>query len=244
MPNNLQPYYRWFIYLGVLAIGTTWYARAWAATANQGGVTTTEILRTAGIVAAIVAIVMLVVIEFILRERLSRSMYHWLMFFGLLALPGLALLGTTETVFQETKKVKSCQTCHVMEPFVQDMKDPNSASLAARHYKHNWISSKQCYQCHTTYGAHGTLASKRDGFRHWMHYVTGTWPRPIQYVGSYPNSNCTECHAGTPSFEAVASHDALSSELKADAVNCTDCHGPPHPTPSERNNVKSSAAHE
>lgn len=242
MPDRSLPR-RWIVYVAALALFGVWYAKAWAA-APQQGVTATELLRTAGIAAAVIAIIGLVVIEFVIRDRLSRATYHWLLFFGLLALPGLALLGTTETVFEETKTVASCQSCHVMDPFVEDLRDPDSPTLAARHYKHNWIEKNQCYECHTTYGAHGTLASKRDGFRHWLLYVTRTWPEPIEYAGSYPNSNCTTCHAGTPTFEAVASHEALRSELQSDEVTCTSCHGPPHPTPAERQQFMTSRTHE
>jgi len=237
MPDR-SVFRRWFLYGAILLLFWVWYAEAWAASSQQG-VTATDLLRTAGIVAAVTAIVGLVLIEFIFRSSLSRGTYHWLLFFGLLALPGLAMLGTTETVFQETKTVVSCQSCHVMDPFVNDLQNPKSPTLAARHYKNKWIEKNQCYQCHTTYGAHGTLASKRDGFRHWLLYVTKTWPEPIEYSGSYPNSNCTACHAGTPSFEAVESHDALERELRADEVSCTSCHGPPHPTPDERPEISS-----
>jgi len=231
-PAAPHPAWRWLLYVGVLLLITAWFSQAWAA--SERGATTTDLLRTAGIIAAVLSIIGLIAIEFFYRERLTRSMYHWTLFFGLLALPALAILGTTETVFEETKKVESCQTCHVMEPFVDDLRDEESATLAARHANQGWIPDTQCYQCHTTYGAHGTIEGKRDGFRHWFNYVTGNWPDPIQYVGAYPNVNCTDCHAGVRSFEQVPSHRALAVELAADEVSCTSCHGPSHPTPAER----------
>ncbi|MDA2913379.1 hypothetical protein MYX77_05385 [Acidobacteriia bacterium AH_259_A11_L15] len=143
-------------------------------------------------------------------------------------------MSTATTVFEETKTVGSCASCHVMDPFVNDMKNPTSASLAARHYRNKWIADHQCYSCHTTYGAHGTLAAKRDGFRHWLLYVTETWTEPIQYSGTYPNSNCLACHANTRKFAAVRSHGVLAPDLASDRVSCVTCHGPPHPVPSER----------
>lgn len=221
------------MYGGLIALFAVWYTQAWAATGQQG-VTAATLFRNAGFVAALLGIVVLVLVEFAYRDRLDRAAYHWALFVGLLALPGLALIGTTETVFEETKTVASCNTCHVMEPFVDDLRDPESATLAARHYQNKWIATHQCYQCHTTYGVHGTLAAKRDGFRHWLLYVTRTWPDPIEYAGSYPNENCTDCHAGTPAFEEVESHDALRNDLTTDRVSCATCHGPPHPTPTER----------
>jgi hypothetical protein len=78
------------------------------------------------------------------------------------------------------------------------------------------------------------MEGKRDGFRHWLHYVTNTYPDPIQFVGSYPNSNCLACHQGTSKWERVKSHQALAEELSTDRIACITCHGPPHPLPKER----------
>jgi nitrate/TMAO reductase-like tetraheme cytochrome c subunit len=198
------------------------------------GLSFPELMQWLGIFAAVTAIVLLVCVEFLFRDRLGRVNYYWLLLFGLFVLPFIALGGTISTVFEETKTVDSCASCHVMEPFVDDMKDSSSPTLAARHFKNRWIKSKQCYHCHSGYGVHGTLAAKRDGFRHWAMYVTRTYPDPLRFRGSYPNSNCLTCHANTPKFAAVKSHRALRSDLEADEVACITCHGPPHPTPKER----------
>lgn len=149
-------------------------------------------------------------------------------------------MGTTATVLETTKTVQSCNSCHVMNPFVNvnDLKDPESTTLAARHYKNKWIPKNQCYTCHITYGAHGTFEGKRDGFRHWLLYVTQTWEEPIQYSGTYPNSNCLSCHGGTLKFATVTSHRSLFDKLNNDEINCTDCHGPAHPLPGERTALK------
>jgi cytochrome c nitrite reductase small subunit len=195
---------------------------------------TAELMRTVGLGTGAVAFVYLILVEFVFRERFARTTYHWTMFVGLLLLPFVVILGTTTTVFEETKTVGSCNTCHIMEPFVDDMRDPQSATLAARHYRSGWIPDHQCYECHTTYGVHGTLEGKRDGFRHWLLYVTDTWEEPIEYKGSYPNINCLDCHAGTPRYVQVESHLALEQQLAIDEVSCAVCHGPPHPTPLER----------
>src|SRR5690606_19599355 len=122
----------------------------------------------AGLIGAILGIVWLLLVEFRLASRLSRAGYRWALLGGLLLLPSFVLVGASATVLEETKKVDSCRSCHVMHPFVDDLRDPNSATLAARHYKNGWIPADQCYQCHTTYGAHGTLEGKRDGLRHWV----------------------------------------------------------------------------
>lgn len=206
---------------------------AFAQAAAQG-ITIGEFFRMAAVGIAVLTLILLVLVEFVFRDRLPRSTYYLLLFVGLLAFPAFTVTGTTTTVFEETKSVESCSTCHIMEPFVEDMRDPVSASLAARHYRHQWIETDQCYGCHTTYGAHGTIAGKRDGFRHWLLYVTRTWEEPIRYAGSYPNQSCTSCHVGTPAFRGVPSHSALADDLRSDRVACSACHGPPHPVPGER----------
>lgn len=200
----------------------------------EKGLSAAEWMRGIGIAAALVGVIALILTEFIYRAQLQRGTYHWLLLFGLLFLPVVALMSTATALFEDTKAVESCASCHVMHPFVNDMKNPASSTLVARHYRNKWIPDQQCYTCHTTYGVHGTLAAKGDGFRHWLLYVTGTWKEPIQYKGSYPNANCLFCHAGTPKFDAVESHAAMATDLASHETSCIDCHGPPHPLPGER----------
>jgi len=202
--------------------------------AAERGFTAGEVMRWAGVVSIIIALIILFSIEFIYKDRVRPGNYRMLMIVSLFVLPLIIGLGTTVTVLETTKTVESCQTCHVMDPFVFEMEDPHGTSLAARHYKNQWIAENQCYQCHTTYGAQGDLEGKRDGFRHWFLFVTELWEEPITYAGSYPNQNCTACHSGTRRFLEVDSHVALADRMRADEVSCTSCHGPAHPVPKER----------
>lgn len=204
------------------------------ATPAQRGVSVGELMRWAGIFAVVFALAILLFIEFVYKDQMNRMNYRMLMIVSLFVLPVIVGLGTSATILETTKTVQSCGTCHVMDPFVDDLYDPGSTTLASRHYKNGWIPEYQCYTCHTTYGAHGTFEGKRDGFRHWLLYVTRTWEDPISFAGSYPNMNCTACHGGTTAFQEVQSHQALSSKMRADEVSCTSCHGPAHPTPKER----------
>lgn len=203
----------------------------------EKGFTVGELMRWAGIISITIAVIILLMIEFFYKKQISRLNYRTLMMVGMFALPVVVVLSTGSTVLETTKTVESCASCHVMDPFVNDLFNPESTTLAARHYKNRWISEYQCYTCHTTYGAHGTFEGKRDGFRHWLLYVTQTWEEPIAFAGSYPNQNCTACHGGTQKFMEVESHQALSQKMRADEVSCTSCHGPAHPTPGEREDV-------
>jgi hypothetical protein len=212
-----------------------------ASHAAEQGLLMSDFMRLAGIVLIVVDIVGLIFFEFFYNHVFHKATYHMLLLVGLFAIPGIALMSTSAFVLDETEKVDACNSCHVMEPFVSDLRNPDSPTLAARHYKNRWIADHQCYSCHTTYGAHGTLSGKRDGFRHWLLYVTHTWKEPIKYSGSFENSVCLDCHVGTRKFGGVKSHQALLSELGANRVRCTTCHGPPHPVPSERATVVAEA---
>ena len=217
--------------LGVLCLFG--YDPVWAK-GDEGGMLGLEFLRLLGIFSAVAGIIGLILIQYVYKKRLQRGTYHWILLFFLFVLPTTATLTSTATVMEGTKKVEACASCHVMDPFVNDLKDPNSPTLAARHYKNNWIARDQCYGCHITYGATGTIEGKRDGFRHWLYYVTGTYSDPIKFVGSYSNSNCLHCHEGTTIWERVKSHRALRADLEQDLIACVRCHGPPHPLPQNR----------
>jgi cytochrome c nitrite reductase small subunit len=181
------------------------------------------------LIAIVLGVVGLLVVEFRFRRRLPVGTYRWLLLFGLLVLPAFALLGATGSMFEEMKTVEACNSCHVMNEFVDDMRTPESATLAARHFRSGAIPAKQCYSCHTGYGIFGTMEAKRDGLRHWLLYVTRTWEDPITFAGTYPNANCLSCHAGAPAFRAVESHAVLRGELERDEMGCHTCHGLPHP---------------
>ena len=137
-------------------------------------------------------------------------------------------------VFDHSKTVESCASCHVMKPMVNDMENPESMTLAARHYKNNWITQNQCYSCHKDYGLNGTFKAKLDGYRHLMRYITSTYHEPIAAGGAFSNSNCGSCHSGTESFESVEVHQPLLSSFDTDEISCLNCHGQAHPTRLQR----------
>ncbi len=181
------------------------------------------------------AIGVLVIVEFLLRHRIRRVTYHWWLLLGLFVLPTVSLTGTAVVVLEGSKAVSSCASCHSMDPYISDMLSPASSTLAARHYRNKWIADDQCYECHTTYGIHGTMNAKLDGMRDWWDYVTDNWQRPIQFVGKYPDSICLDCHEGTPRYEnSWPHHQGVFEAEKTGEVNCIFCHGPPHPTAAQR----------
>ena len=162
------------------------------------------------------------------------AFYKLLAFGGLVVAPaGAAFLANYHT-FEGVKKVEGCNSCHVMHPMVNDMRDPHSDTLAARHYRNKWIAEDQCYHCHTDYGLSGTLAAKTEGYRHLARYTTKTYHEPIRLRGTYLNRNCLNCHEGTAKFNAVASHRTVGEELDSNRMACLNCHGLAHPSPAQR----------
>lgn len=219
------------------AVLWSWRTPAWADSIQQG-LSAEGLRRGAGIGAALVAIVVLLLFEFVFRKKLSRAAYYLLLLIGLVFLPALTLLNTTSLLFEETEKVSACASCHTMTPFVNDLHNPQSTTLAAKHHANKWIADNQCYTCHTGYGVHGALQAKMEGMRHWWLYVTGTWKEPIRYNGVFPNANCLACHGGTPKFEGQPLHQAAIKDLETDHLSCLTCHGPPHPSPDARAGAK------
>ena len=79
---------------------------------------------------------------------------------GLLAL-GVVVLPLAVVFFgyhyglEAAQTVNACGACHVMTPYVRDLRDPGSDALAALHFKNRYIQENHCYFCHTDYGMSG-----------------------------------------------------------------------------------------
>lgn len=155
-------------------------------------------------------------------------------FVALIVLPAAAVFLANYHTFEGVHEVRACASCHVMLPMVNDMRDPESETLAALHYKNKWIAKDQCYQCHSDYGLGGDLEAKMTGFRHLARYTTRTYHEPIVARVTFNNRNCLQCHEGTPKFVGVDAHVVMAAELTTNQVKCTDCHGEPHPTAAQR----------
>lgn len=160
--------------------------------------------------------------------------YKLLAFGGLIVVPAGAIGVANYHIFEGVEQVEGCLSCHVMRPMGNDMRDPRSETLAARHFRNRWIAEKQCYQCHVDYGLSGTLEAKMDGYRHLARYTTRTYREPIEFRGIYNNRNCLRCHEGARNFEAVASHHTVGPELGENEMSCLNCHGAAHPTRAQR----------
>ena len=63
---------------------------------------------------------------------------------ALIVLPAGAIFLANYHTFEGIHEVRGCASCHVMLPMVNDMRDPGSDTLAARHYRNKWIAKDQC----------------------------------------------------------------------------------------------------
>jgi|SRR5579871_1481484 len=157
-----------------------------------------------------------------------------LAFGALIVFPAGAVFFANYHTFEGVHEVRGCAGCHVMLPMVNDMMDPKSMTLAARHFRNKWIAENQCYHCHSDYGLGGNLEAKMTGFRHLARYTTRTYHEPIHARVRFDNKNCLNCHARTPKFEAVQSHHTAGRKLAANEMICLNCHGQAHPTSLQR----------
>jgi cytochrome c nitrite reductase small subunit len=171
----------------------------------------------------------------IANAHLSQSAFWKLMaFVGIVLVPMAAMGVANYHTFEGVHEVNSCGRCHVMLPMINDMKNAESNTLAARHFKNHWIAQSQCYDCHSDYGLGGNLEGKMEGFRHLARYTTRTYTEPIKIRGHFKNANCLKCHQGMPKFEAVKSHQTAKALLAESSMSCLNCHGQAHPTRTQR----------
>lgn len=152
---------------------------------------------------------------------------HWILLFSVVVFPGLALLVGATSAFEAAKRPEFCGSCHEMGPWVRDLHDDGSTTLAAIHYQNRYIRDDQCYTCHTDYGLTGPLRAKLTGMVHLFKHETGTWQYPLALYRPYDFGNCLQCHGEAKRYRE-AHEDALEA-IADGSMACTDCHDPLHP---------------
>lgn len=173
-----------------------------------------------------IAIVLFSLIRF--RGRTSGPLSWGLLIVGVAVVPSISLAFGTVLVFEKAERVEFCASCHLaMQPYVDDMKNPKSESLAALHYKNSFISANQCYTCHTSYGIFGTVEAKLSGMNDLYKYYTKTFHVPIKMRLAYPNGDCLKCHANSVKWPEF--HQDFKEQLFKGEMACLDCHRDTHP---------------
>lgn len=198
-------------------------------------VSTTTVLALAMIAAALASLV--------LGRRESRSATLGMVrLLGLFACPLFLFPIGNFATFETSKRVEFCATCHsAMDPYVNDMRSPESRTLAARHFANRYIQDDQCFACHADYGLFGEAKAKLRGLRHVYYWLARTpqalGQEQIHHYGPYQNTQCLTCHAGSKRFLEAKNgvHRDVAAELTArDPATgkpvraCLQCHGPAH----------------
>jgi len=176
------------------------------------------------------------VLFYLRRNPIPGTHARWLLFIGMALLPLTAMMFTTGVGFESAKKVSACSSCHEMDPFVNDMKNPKSETLAAVHYQNRYIQKDQCYTCHTGYGIYGTFQSKLAGLRHlWIHYTGGNSNEPIRMHNPFNFSSCMVCHGRAANWRTNEDHKEADTiqALRSGEITCLECHEPSHPPQEE-----------
>jgi nitrate/TMAO reductase-like tetraheme cytochrome c subunit len=168
------------------------------------------------------------------RHRLEESNSKWMLFIGICLLPTPVMFLSTAVGLEQSKRVEFCMSCHVMKPFIDDLKNPASKTLAAVHFKNRYIQREQCYLCHTDYGILGTMAAKKQGLGHIWKAATGSYKLPVKMSKPYNFGICLDCHAMSAKFDKESGHDGVIKETITGKGNCLDCHDSPHPPPETR----------
>jgi nitrate/TMAO reductase-like tetraheme cytochrome c subunit len=193
--------------------------------------TTDDWARGLGIAFVILAVLLLA----LAWSRLSRAgltpAIKELLILPLVVLPPAIVFFGYSHGIESSKSIASCGSCHVMKPYLADLQDPASDTLAAIHYKNRYISEHHCYTCHTDYGMFGTLQAKMAGLGHVTRNLTGAYTLPLKISHPYPNLRCLACHGSSQKFLKSEGHPKEDLPKLVSGENaCLDCHGPAHPT--------------
>lgn len=162
------------------------------------------------------------------RGRIEGAVSWGVLVAGVLIVPAISTMFGTLLVFERAERVEFCGSCHAaMQAYVDDMRNPNSESLAAVHYKNSYIPRNQCYTCHTSFGMFGTVHAKIAGVVDVHKYYVGEFHRPLKMREAYRNDDCLKCHAG--SIKWSAHHSDSQHDILTGKTRCIDCHGQSHP---------------
>ena len=172
---------------------------------------------------------------FLFRGRQTEGSALWVHLLSLGVLPLVLLAIGNFATLEYATEVQFCGSCHAtMKPYIDDLHNRNSQSLASLHAQNRFSPGTECYSCHANYGLHGTLEAKLTGLRHVYKYNTATYHLPIAMPHPFDNLLCLKCHNGAKRFMAQDIHlenGQVSEELRTNKTECIQCHSPAHDIP-------------
>jgi cytochrome c nitrite reductase small subunit len=217
--------------VALLIPGVAWAQVPGGVPLPQGWIgTTSEWVRGFGIVFALLNLALLVFAWRSLRSGAVAPTARGWLFVAVGLVPVMVAFLSFAHGLESSTTVSACGSCHVMTPFVQDLQNVKSDTLAATHFKNRYIRESQCYTCHSDYGLAGTIKAKFEGLGHVWRYTVGAYELPIKINQPYPNVRCLGCHGGSQKFINASGHPKEEMHNLLDGnVPCIACHGPAHP---------------
>jgi cytochrome c nitrite reductase small subunit len=192
--------------------------------------TTDQWIQGMGIAFALFNLVLLTAAWRSLRGSLLTATARGWLFVAVGLVPTMVAFFSFVHGLESSSTVEACGFCHVMKPYVEDLRDAKSDTLAATHAKNRYIRDRHCYTCHSDYGLAGTAKAKLGGLGHVVRYTTGAYTLPLEIADPYPNVRCLGCHAGAPKFVNARGHPkAMMPVLMDGSTRCLVCHKPAHP---------------
>lgn len=191
------------------------------------------------LIVTVLSLALIILVLVFRHRRLMESSSKWLLFIGICVLPLPVALLSSGIGMEESKSVDFCHSCHApMDPFVDDMKNGQSDTLAAQHFKNRYIQRDHCWTCHSDYGIAGTAGAKAKGLTHIYKFTTKSWHAPIALYEPYQWAICLGCHAESNLFKAprndATAHEGVLEAVMKKEMGCTDCHDMAHPGPEQR----------
>ena len=193
-------------------------------------------IRAGAMALCVLALALVAYPTLLKRASPMDSTSRWLLMIGFLVLSPLAFALNFGLAIDGAKPVAFCNSCHVMNGYVEDLESPDSEHLAALHYQSRWIADHQCYTCHSDYGFFGNAEAKLAGLRHiWSYYVAG-YELPLKIRGTYNNERCLFCHGPVKDYREVPEHQKNEAAIANSKRSCVDgnCHVSPHPKSAAR----------
>jgi len=190
------------------------------------------IVLTVAVSVLILTCILLSVVVY--RGRQTEGNALWLHLLSLGIFPLVLLAVGNYSVLEYAKEERFCGSCHLtMKPYIDDLRDGKSRSLAARHFQHRSSRGTECYSCHANYGIHGTFEAKMKGLQDVYKYVTRTYDLPLKMRAPYENGLCLKCHSEAKRYEAAFEgiHLRLSEQIRTGVLKCVGCHKPAHDIP-------------
>ncbi len=198
-------------------------------------------LGLTGVLVALVVLTILLAGVFLVRPSFTAGATGKILaFIGLCVLPTLCIATGMSFHMERSKQTAYCISCHSMVTHGQSLYVLNTSYIPAQHFQNHLVQPNQaCYTCHTDYTMYGPLKDKLKGLRYvYMEYVSSP-PKVIHLDGTYNNSQCLHCHAGTRDFEANLNHMGPIASLVSNQISCisSGCHSTIH-NASEVANLK------